>query len=301
MAAALVLLDAIKKGKGAEKDSKDELVVILESVLHGRMSSRLLEEIFAELAAKRPQTLAERAAIDAAIGAVVRGILESGGQPTIPTSSSPSPTASQQVESRSAEPAPSPPGLAKDSPFYGLSLRDAAHKYLTLCAPKDAKTAREIWEALAVAGFQSAHSEPASAVHHALSRRASKADDVLLVGGGMWGLKHWYLERELDEIKKSVGGMGGRDRAAHSERTKRGMLVARRRGVRLGKKLFFTKEREAEFERRFKAGETVAGIAKSWGKTTTIIRARYNRAALRALRDQARRETEHEVAGETRH
>src|SRR5262245_20166698 len=119
------------------------------------MSSRLLEELFAELAAKRPQTLPERAAIDAAMGAVVRGILESGGQPTIPTTSAhPSPTASQQVESTpSAEPAPSPPVLAKDSPFYGLSLRDAAFKHLTLCAPKDAKTAREIWEALAAAGF----------------------------------------------------------------------------------------------------------------------------------------------------
>jgi hypothetical protein len=255
------------------------------------MSSRLLEETLADLLAKRPQTLEERAAIDAAIAAVVRG-MQGGLVPTPgdPAPSKPTPVATQEAPLKT---------LPESSPFYGLGMREACPKVLLLTGKP--MTPREIWETLKSAGYQSAHADPAHAVNDAMRRRARTHEDVLLVGAGQWGRKEWYTEAQLQDIKKSVGGMGGRDRAAHSEMTKRGMVVARTRGVRLGKELFFTPEREAEFERRFKAGETVAEIAKSWGKTTTIIRVRYKRADLRALRDQARRETEHEVAGETRH
>ena len=62
---------------------------------------------------------------------------------------------------------------------------------------------------------------PSSAVDHALSKRAKKYGDVLRVGGGKWGLKAWYTENELDDISKSMGGMGGRDKAQHGERTKK--------------------------------------------------------------------------------
>ena len=70
-----------------------------------------------------------------------------------------------------------------------------------------------------------------SAVRTALKRRMNTHGDVLLVGDGKWARKDFYSEEELVEIKKSVGGMGGRDRAAHSELTKTGMIVARKRGV----------------------------------------------------------------------
>jgi DNA invertase Pin-like site-specific DNA recombinase len=64
------------------------------------------------------------------------------------------------------------------------------------------------------------------------------------------------------------------------------MAEAKRRGKRLGKPLFFTKKRREEFERRFKAGESVKEIVDSWGKTPTLIRVRYNREKLRRLRRQ---------------
>jgi hypothetical protein len=160
-----------------------------------------------------------------------------------------------------------PSSLPTNSPFYGLGLRDAAFKLLFVSHPKHTQTSREIWEALASAGFTSAHSEPSSAVDHALSKRAKKYGDVLRAGGGKWGLKAWYTENELDDISKSMGPMGGRDKAQHGERTKKGMLVARSRGVRLGKELFFTQQREAEFKRRYQAGESVSDIVASWGKS----------------------------------
>jgi hypothetical protein len=110
--------------------------------------------------------------------------------------------------------------------------------------------------------------------------------DVFLVGDGKWARKDFYTEEQLVEIKKSIGGMGGRDRVEHSDSTKAGMIVARRRGVRLGAPKWFTKEREAEFIRRFKAGETVAEIAATWSKTANMIRKHFPKSELKRLRQE---------------
>jgi DNA invertase Pin-like site-specific DNA recombinase len=74
------------------------------------------------------------------------------------------------------------------------------------------------------------------------------------------------------------------ERALISERTSKGMAVLKSKGKRLGKPLFFTETRRKEFERRYKAGETVKQIVDSWGKTPTLIRVRYNRKQLQRLR-----------------
>jgi hypothetical protein len=178
--------------------------------------------------------------------------------------------------------------LSKDNPFFGLGLRQACPHQLSLVPKKQPQSPKEIWTALEAAGFATAHSDPVNAVHSALRRRAKTHADVLLVGGGKWGLKSWYLEDELEEIQKSVGGMGGRDGAEHSERTKTGLRLAmKQRGVRLGAPKWFTEEREAEFVRRFKAGETVAQIAASWGKTTNMIRNHFRKSELKQLREEA--------------
>ena len=104
---------------------------------------------------------------------------------------------------------------------------------------------REIWAALAAAGFQSSHNDPPSAVRNALKRRMKTHDDVFVVGDGKWARKDFYTEEQLVEIRKSVGGMGGRDRVEHTESTKAGMIVARQRGARIGQPKWFTEEREA--------------------------------------------------------
>lgn len=175
--------------------------------------------------------------------------------------------------------------LSGRSPFYGLGLQLAAPKQLQIAGVPQAP--REIWAALAAAGFKSAHNDPPSAVRNALKRRMKTHGDVFVVGDGKWARKDFYTEEELVEIKKSVGGMGGRDRVEHSESTKAGMIVARKRGARIGQPKWFTEERETEFVRRFKAGKSVAAIAATWGKTPNMIRTHFKREQLKKLRQEA--------------
>jgi DNA invertase Pin-like site-specific DNA recombinase len=81
-----------------------------------------------------------------------------------------------------------------------------------------------------------------------------------------------------------LGALAEFERGLIRERTRDGMAEAKLRGMRLGKPLFFTAKRKAEFERRYAAGESVKTITASWGKTPTIVRVRYNRVKLRRLR-----------------
>lgn len=74
------------------------------------------------------------------------------------------------------------------------------------------------------------------------------------------------------------------ERAMIAERTSKGMAIVKARGKRLGKPLFFTAKRQAEFERRYRAGESVRQIVDSWDKTPTLIRVRYNKRQLERLR-----------------
>jgi hypothetical protein len=147
---------------------------------------------------------------------------------------------------------------------------------LSLVGAKSARTAKEVWEALAAAGFRSAHHDPVHAVQVALHRRAKKHGDVLLIGRGKWGLKSWYIEAELEKIKRSVGPMGARDSEEHKERTKAGMLLAKRRGARLGAKLIMTPERVKEAEEMLAGGKTVTDVAAKLGVTRQTIYTRFN-------------------------
>lgn len=86
-----------------------------------------------------------------------------------------------------------------------------------------------------------------------------------------------------------LGAMAEFERGLIAERTRDGMAEAKERGVRVGKPLFFTPERRKEFERRFKAGESVESIASSWGKTPKMIYNSYKRARLAKLRPKPKR------------
>lgn len=83
-----------------------------------------------------------------------------------------------------------------------------------------------------------------------------------------------------------LGAMAEFERGLIAERTRDGMAEARRRGVKLGAKLWFTKARMKEFERRFKAGESVKEIAVSWRKSSNMIRKHYTKQKLARLRRQ---------------
>lgn len=253
------LLSTLIRGSAAKDHG-----ILIESIVQGGMASELLQQLLADLRAKRhlAQTAPERIAIDGAIADVLDGIFASGG--TLPMA------APQENNRRPSEQEPTTAvqalaerPISKHSQFYGLGLREAAPKVLALV--KEPQLAREVWDVLNAEGFKSAHNNPAHAVYDALRRRAKTHGDVLLVGGGKWGRTDWYTEAELAEIRKSVGGMGGRDRGAHSESTRAGMLVALDRGVRLGAARKLTPEQEDQVVDMVRAGATIAKAAEEFG------------------------------------
>jgi hypothetical protein len=267
---------------------KWSLAQVLESVVKGLMPSELLKKLHdtfcdAVLDAGTP-TEAERVIIDGAIALLAKGIRSQerskGGAHAAAV------LADVQTTILNAP---------EKSPFYGMGLKDACFEQLNRVPRKSAQTCKEIWDALAEAGFQSAHNDPVHAVLNALSRRAAKHRDVLLVGGGKWGLKIWYTDAELDEIKQSLGGMPGRDRGAHSERTRAGMLLAKRNGARLGAKLIMTAEKIKEAEQMLIAGKTVAEVATKLGVTRQSIYVKFNQDQIRELRAQAQAQTVSDV------
>ena len=204
----------------------------LRAALKAAMSSdsnlpAAIDAMLASLLAQQPASLNEKQAIDAAVAALMRVKM-------LPPPGTRPPAAPQPISPDDSDPAPAPPPPSVDpvhSPYYGMGLREACFKRLNLVPHKQAQTARQIWEALALVGFKSAHIDPPHSVQSALARRAQRHGDVLLVGSGKWALKSWYTDEELEEIKGSLDGMPGRDRGNHKERTKEGMLVARSRGA----------------------------------------------------------------------
>ena len=258
------------------------------------MPSRLLQQVLAELFAKHPQTAEERAAINAAIAEISRALLGHG----LPAADRPTDEPPSRQTDRNT--------LSKYSPFYGLGLREACPKQLSLAAKP--QYPREIWEALKAEGYKTAHSDPVHSVNDALRRRAKTHGDVLLVGEGKWGRKDWFTEEQLEEIQKSIGGMGGRDRAAHSERTKSGMIVAMERGAKPGHPRKLTPEKIHQVEEMIRAGSSVHDAAKQIGVVAGTIYNNFGRDRLRALRaERAKQEnTENTGSGpeeteETRH
>jgi hypothetical protein len=176
----------------------------------------------APLKAKKQQLLGELASIDAALAGIARAREMSAGAVTVGSSH----------ESRPVEPQLPP----ETSPYYGQSIGEASFSVLTGQPPKHPLTPREVALVLKRARFEIAHKNPVHAIHTQLKRRAEKHGDVLLVGVGKWGLRKWYTPAEIDQLVENLGGMGGRDRESHIERTRVGMAAARSRGVVLGAK-----------------------------------------------------------------
>ena len=257
------------------------------------MPSRLLQQVLAELLAKHPQTAEERAAINAAIAEISRALFSD----RLPAVAGPTDEPPSQQSDRNT--------LSKYSPFYGLGLREACPKQLSLATKP--QYPREIWEALKAEGYKTAHSDPVHAVNDALRRRAKTHGDVLLVGDGKWGRKDWYTEEQLEEIQKSIGGMGGRDRAAHSERTKSGMIVAMERGAKPGHPKKLTPEIIQEVEKMVVDGYSVHDIAAHFEVSAGTIYNNIPSERLRALRAQRRKGKDEPAPdegspdGETRH
>lgn len=81
-----------------------------------------------------------------------------------------------------------------------------------------------------------------------------------------------------------LGALAEFERGLIAERTRDGMAEAKAQGRMLGAPKWFTKERQAEFVRRYKAGESVVDVATDWGKTPNMIRTKFKKAQLHRLR-----------------
>ena len=91
-------------------------------------------------------------------------------------------------EPRSVDPA-NIPGDA----FFGLSIGEAAKKYLGIVKRK--QSIREIAEALDRGGLPHASGDFVATVATMLRRHATKDSDLVRVGRGDWGLAGWYGNR----------------------------------------------------------------------------------------------------------
>jgi hypothetical protein len=198
-----------------------------------------------------------------------------------------------QPAERVASPHLSERPMSKLSPFYGIGLKEACPKLLSIIGDRGNKapqTPREIWEHLKAEGWTSNHSDPVHSVNDALRRRAKTHGDVLIVGSGKWGRTDWYSDAELEEIRKSVGGMGGRDRGDHIERTKAGMATAKLRGARLGAVNMLSAEQGKQILDLARTGLTKEKIAKQFGISTASVTnyvKRQGYSTLRELRAEA--------------
>jgi hypothetical protein len=124
---------------------------------------------------------AERAALDTAI-AGLRAYLNKGT--TDPLSGPGGPTVLAK---------PIDPSMIRDDAFFGLSIGEAAKKYLTLVKRK--QSVREIAEALERGGLPHTSSNFVNTVGTMLNRAAINDAELVRVGRGEWGLSGWYGNR----------------------------------------------------------------------------------------------------------
>jgi hypothetical protein len=223
-------------------------------------AATLIATLLAEEEAKRAAFAANIAASEANIDALKRSLAlaqarqDRDPQPESPPSPAPvTPRAIPAIDP--VAPAPE----AKRGRFYGLAKPDALVKHLD--DVEVPLTPRELSAALDAAGFPSTHEDPIKSVTWALKKRSEKVGDVLLIGRGKWGLRKWYTEDELELFRRGKGGMGGRDRASHSARTKAGMAALRANGVPLGRTEKMTPEVMDTIEHMLLDQRKVADVA----------------------------------------
>jgi hypothetical protein len=164
--------------------------------------------------------------------------------------------------------------------FSDMTLTDAVMEYLR--EMKEPETPAEISSALMAAGIEFHSDDPARSIRHVLRKRAK---DVISVGFGKWDLRSKYHHAQIRAIAKINGGMGGKARKQHVKSTTEGMRRAREAGIRIGATPKIAPEQWQEVERMIRSGSKVPDIAKHFDVTPALIYQRYNRAAIRELRE----------------
>lgn len=130
---------------------------------------------------------------------------------------------SPSPETRSVDPANIP-----DDAFFGLSIGEAAKKYLSIVKRK--QSIRDIADALDRGGLPHASGDFVGTVATMLRRQATKDSELVRVGRGDWGLAAWYGNRR--PAKQSPAKPAGKKKSKTRERTS-----AKAQGVLPNKKM----------------------------------------------------------------
>lgn len=87
-----------------------------------------------------------------------------------------------------------------DDTFFGLSLVDAARKYLRIVKRK--KSTKEVMQALEAGGFTHTSKNFFTTVFSALQRESEKEASEIVKVGKEWGLMDWYPGMRKKNIER---------------------------------------------------------------------------------------------------
>lgn len=100
------------------------------------------------------------------------------------------------AESGALSASPSPGAITEDA-FFGMSILDAATKYLAIV--KKPQTAAEIAEALERGGFTHSSKSFDSSVYTMLKREHDRDGEITKIGRSKWALASWYPGRKTSQ------------------------------------------------------------------------------------------------------
>jgi hypothetical protein len=177
---------------------------------------------------------ARRAKLDAAIDAL-EGALQAQGMsvPAAVATAAPQPLAANGPAAPVAPPAvpESAPGAIPREMLYGRALPEACK--LVLMARNRPMSLDEITAELVASGVAFAAKDPASSVSFALNR--AKHAKLLERVKGLWQVPAW----SKDTVR-------GRNINEHAANTRKGLALAKERGIKLGRPSHLTPEQRAE-------------------------------------------------------
>jgi hypothetical protein len=124
----------------------------------------------------------KRAALDAAITAL-RYALNMGATATLNGGAAGAPVATKAID----------PANIRDDAFFGMSIGDAAKRYLEMVKRK--QSVKEIADALDRGGLPHTSANFMNTVGTMLNRAAKNDPELVRVGRGEWGLAGWYGNR----------------------------------------------------------------------------------------------------------
>ena len=105
--------------------------------------------------------------------------------------------------------------------FYGMSIAEAAKKYLNMSGKKP-QTTDAITDALGRGGVNATR----DSVGTILVRVANQDGDIVRVGRGLWGLFEWYPGRQRRTKKRPENGGGTEEAKGANEKPDNGAQVS---------------------------------------------------------------------------